>query len=101
MNRPGFESLRKFVAEELSVMTSDYAQTFFKSDDKEKLRESGVGRGSICVWQVAVEAPVMQTSQTNYKGPDLRNNSGGNQRPQLTKPSRFALCAMTPCRNIF
>ena len=28
----------------------------------------------------------MQTSQTYNKGPDLRNNSGGNQRPQLTKP---------------
>ena len=28
----------------------------------------------------------MQTSQTNNKGPGLRNNSRGNQRPQLTKP---------------
>ena len=28
----------------------------------------------------------MQASQTNTKGPDLRNNSGGYQRPQLTKP---------------
>ena len=43
-------------------------------------------RGSVCVQQVAVKAPVVQTSKTNNKGPDLRNNSGGNQRPQLTKP---------------
>ena len=29
LNWPGFESLRKFVGEELSITTSDYAQTFF------------------------------------------------------------------------
>ena len=86
LNRPGFGSLRKFVVEELSIMTSDYAETFFESDDKEKSREPGVGRGSVRVRQVEVKAPVVQTSQTNNKGPDLRNNSGGNQRPQLTKP---------------
>ena len=85
LNRPGFGSLRKFVVEELSIMTSDYAETFFESDDKEKLRESRVGRGSVCVRQVEVKAPVVQTSQTNNKGLDLRNNSRGNQRPQLTK----------------
>ena len=100
-NRPGFESLRKFIVEELSIMTSDYAQTFLKSDDKEKSHESGVGRGFVRVRQVATKAPVVQTSQTNNKEPDLRNNSGGNQRLQLTKPPRFALSAMTPCRNIF
>ena len=86
LSSPGFESLRKFVVEELSIMTSDYAQTFFKSDYKEKSRECGVGRGSVRVQQVAVKSPVVQTSQTNNKGPDLHNNSGGNQRPQLTKP---------------
>ena len=36
LNKPGFESLRRFVVHELGVMTSDYAQTFFKSEDKEK-----------------------------------------------------------------
>ena len=86
LNRPGFKSLRKFVVEELSIMTSDYARIFFESDDKEKSRESGVGRGPVRVQQVAVKAPLVQTSQTNNKGPNLRNNSGGNQRPQLTKP---------------
>ena len=68
LNRPGFESFHKFVVEELSIMTSGYAQTFFKSDDKEKSRDSGVGCGSVCVRQVAVKAPVVQTSQTNNKG---------------------------------
>ena len=31
LNRPGYEFLRNFVIEELSTMTSDYAQTFFNS----------------------------------------------------------------------
>ena len=96
LNRPGLESLRRFVVEELSIMTSDYAQTFFKSDDKEMSRESGVGRGSVRIRQIVVKSPVMQVLQTNNKEPDLRNNSGGNQRPQLTTPPHFALC-----RNIF
>ena len=87
MNHPGFESLHKFVVEELSIMTSDYAKTLFKSDDKEKWREFGVGRGYVRVRQVSVKAPVVQTSQTNNKGLDLRNNSGENQRSQLTKLS--------------
>ena len=54
---------------------------------KNKSREPGVGCGSVHVRQVAVKAPVVQTSQTNSKGPDLRNNSGRSQRPQLTKPT--------------
>ena len=36
LNRPGFDSLRKFIVHELNVMSSDYAQTFFKSDNKKK-----------------------------------------------------------------
>ena len=43
LNRPGFDSLRGFVAHELSVSTSDYAQTFFGSDEKGKSRDAGSG----------------------------------------------------------
>ena len=43
LNRPGFEALRGFVAHELSVSTSDYAQAFFGSDDKGKSQDSGSG----------------------------------------------------------
>ena len=71
-------------------MTWDYAQTFFKSDDKEKSRESGIKSGSVRVRQVAVKAPVVQASQTNNKGPDLHNISRRNQRPQLIKPPPYA-----------
>ena len=41
MSRPGFDSLREFVAHEIDMMTSEYAQAFFKSDDKEHAQSSG------------------------------------------------------------
>ena len=47
LDRPGFESLRSFVLQELNVMMSDYAQTFFKTDEKEKSRDSGETRGLV------------------------------------------------------
>ena len=43
LNRPGFDALRGFVTHELSVSTSDYAQTFFGSDEKEKSRDTSSG----------------------------------------------------------
>ena len=36
LNKLGFKSLRRFVVHELGVMTSDYAQTCFKFEEKEK-----------------------------------------------------------------
>ena len=56
LNRPGFDSLRDFISHELSVMSSDYAQTFFRSEDKDKPRDSGYGRASVHVRQVAVKS---------------------------------------------
>ena len=56
LNRPKFDTLRKFVAVELSVSTSDYAQTFYRSAEKDKCQKGGE-RGScqpIRVRQVAV-----------------------------------------------
>ena len=86
MNRPELESLLKFVVEELTIMTYQITPKFFKISNKEKSRKSGVECGSVRVRQVMVKAPVVQASQTNNKGPNLRSNSGGNQKPQLTKP---------------
>ena len=43
LNRPGFEALRAFVAHELSVSTSDYAQAFFGADGKGKSQDFGSG----------------------------------------------------------
>ena len=42
LNQPsfeGFELLRKFVAHEIKLMTSDYAQALFKTEEKDKSRE--------------------------------------------------------------
>jgi len=73
MNRPGFESLRKFVVHELNIMTSDYAQTFFKQDDKEKSRDNCKERGSIRVRLVALTTRSgTQNSQNANREPELR-----------------------------
>ena len=63
LNRPGFDSLRNFIVHELSVMTSDYAQTFFKHDEKDtsKSSENGRRRGFARVRQVAVTSGMGQT----------------------------------------
>ena len=58
LNQPSFESLRKFVVHEIKVTTSDYAQAFFKSEDKEKLREPPGGRSEFRVRQVALDSGV-------------------------------------------
>ena len=56
--RPKFDTLRKFVAGELSVSTSDYAQTFFKSEEKDKCQKGGEPGSSqqVCVRQVAINS---------------------------------------------
>ena len=63
LNRPGFDFLRNFIVHELSVMTSDYAQTFFKHDEKDtsKSSENGRRRGFARVRQVAVTSGMGQT----------------------------------------
>ena len=53
LNSPGFDSLRDFVVHELNTMTSDYAQAFFKSDEKDGSRESTGGTKNVRVRQVA------------------------------------------------
>ena len=54
LNYPGFDSLLEFMAHELSVMTSDYGQAFFKNDKKDKPRDFKSVRNSFRV-QVAVK----------------------------------------------
>ena len=70
LNRSGFDSFRKFIVNELSIMTSEYAQTFFKSNDKEKSRDPAPG--SLRVRQVGVEM-VEQSSDDDR--PDKQGNS--------------------------
>ena len=56
LNHPKFESLRNFVVHELGVMTSDYAQVFFKNDERDKSREIFSARNAVGVRQVATSA---------------------------------------------
>ena len=56
LNHPGFVTLRKFILHEFSVMSFDYAQTFFRSEEKDKSCDSGDGRVSVRVRQVAVKS---------------------------------------------
>ena len=89
LNRPGFDSLRKFIVHELNVMSSDYAQTFFKSDDKEKLRDSSYGRGPVRVRQT-----IMKSNEETRAKPfssvksGMNNHIGTRNNPKLkgTKP---------------
>ena len=57
-NRPKFDTLLNFVAGELSVSTSDYAQTFFKSEEKDKGQKDGERDGfqQVSVRQVVVNS---------------------------------------------
>ena len=63
MSRPGFDSLRDFVAHEIDMMTSEYAQAFFKSDDKEHAQSSG--------------SKTYRVRQTTV-GPEKRTKSGSS-----------------------
>ena len=63
LNQPSFESLRSFVVHEIQVRTSDYAQAFFKSDEREVQRErSCTGSKTFRVRQVDIEEGINSRS---------------------------------------
>ena len=70
LNRPGFGSLHKFVVNELSIMTSEYAQTFFKLNKKKKFKDPAPS--PLRVRQVGVE--IMEYSN-NDKHPEKQGHS--------------------------
>ena len=83
LNHPGFDSLRDFIVHELNVMTSDYAQTFFKNDEKDKTREPNSGRGNqVRVRQVAVKTKKETQGLPQQTAHELPGNSKGS----ATKP---------------
>ena len=89
LNRPGFDSLRKFIVNELSIMMSEYAQTFFKSNDKEKSRDPAPG--SLCVRQVGVE---MVEQSSDGEGLDKQGNSSKKwSKVSAKSPPNCFLCA--------
>ena len=53
LNKPGFDSLRNFAGHELKIMTSEYAQRFFK--ENEKSGEFSNSRNTVHVHQSVVQ----------------------------------------------
>ena len=88
LNQPGFDSLRNFIVHELEVMTSDYAQTFFKSDEKEKTRELNNGRYN----QVRVRQVTVKTNNETQELPHKKEPASTTKslssfgRPTNNKP---------------
>ena len=90
LNHPGFDSLRELVAFELSVMTSDYARTFFKNDDKDKSRDFKSVPDSFRVQQVAVKSkPTSLTLTGSSAKRDLafRDKISGSQLFLVLEPN--------------
>ena len=91
LNRPRFDSLREFITHEPSVMTSDYAQSFFKNDQTEKSRDHGavIGRGSAVRVRSAGVSPAKlpHNSENANRG---RFNSGETQLGK-TQPYLFRM----------
>ena len=93
LNRPGFESLGKFVQRELNVMTSEYVQTFFKTDEKKMSRDSGGTRGAVRVRQVAVKTDGSLSSLTNAQESETRNDSPrGRKAAKTNSPPLCFFC---------
>ena len=68
LNQPsfeGFELLHKFVAHEVKLMTSDYAQALFKTDEKDKSCEC---KSTVRVRQTAVSTAPKPNNVSNRQG---------------------------------
>ena len=66
LSQPGFESLRRFIVHEIDMATSDYAQAFFKHEEKEGSREPSTGTRDLRVRQVAVETSSRANNRPYY-----------------------------------
>ena len=62
-------------------MRSDYAQTFFRPNEKENLRDSRA-RGSICVRQATVQS----NKNNNFESENLVTSSRGSNSQRSLKP---------------
>ena len=94
LNSPGFDSLRDFVVHELNTMTSDYAQAFFKSDEKDGSRESTGGTKNVRVRQVAygrqIDPQAVTGPRSRFFDMDKRESSSSSvprgEHGRLNKP---------------
>ena len=110
LNHSGFDSQQKFISHELSVMSSDYAQTFFRSGEKDKPRDSDYGRASVRVRQVAMKSQNFNDSALPLKESAIKPGSGiiKSRGPKVTplcfvcddSTSRHFLSSCTKFNNL-
>ena len=108
LNQPSFDSLRNFVVHEIDVMTSDYAQAFFKSDEREVAREPS-GAKTFRVRQVAVDngfdsrpVEVEHTSATDEQNQELRFATGQPREARHVNnksPPVCFVCSRSTCKH--
>ena len=87
LNQPSFESfelLHKFVAHEIKLMTSDYAQALFKTEEKDKSLEC---KSTVRVRQTAVSMASKPNNVSNQQG--LKQFDAGVQSQR--SPSKSAV----------
>ena len=92
LNQPSFESLREFVEQEIKMSTSDHAQAFFKSEDKDKSREGVAGRGEFRVRQVAVGNSSSKQSDTASGGSSGVGSSAHPKREYKSGDKKPPVC---------
>ena len=78
LNKPGFDSLRDFVGHELKIMTSEYAQTFFKQN--EKSGEFGNSRNTVHVRQSVVQSNDAKSQTVSSKAESSKSNGFNSNR---------------------
>ena len=72
LNKPGFDSLRNFVGHELKIMISEYAETFFKQN--EKSGEFGNSRNTVHVRQSVVQSNNAKSQTVSSKAESPKSN---------------------------
>ena len=78
LNKPGFDSLRNFVGHELKIMTSEYAQMFFKQN--EKSGEFGNSRNTVHVCQFIVKSNDAKSQTVSSKAESPNSNGFKSNR---------------------
>ena len=78
LNKPGFDSLRNFVGHELKIMTSEYAQTFFKQNKKSG--EFGNSRNTVHVRQSVVQSNDAKSQTVLSKAESSKSNGFNSNR---------------------
>ena len=78
LNKHGFDSLRNFIGHELKIMTSEYAQTFFKQNGKSG--EFGNSRNTVHVRQSVVQSNDAKSQTVLSKAESSKSNGFKSNR---------------------